>query len=137
MPRLGLAASPYRSALIGFGVLASVSAAIMFGWAWLQSGPSVSIAQISAASDAYPWVKAVFWDITLFNLFVCGWFFYREAHWSRALLCSIAFWMVGSVFLGLYVAVLMIRTGSARKVLLGRNLPKHDTDERTYAGESP
>lgn len=116
-------------------MLASLSAAIMFGWAWLQSGPSASVAQIGAASDAYPWVKAVFWDITLFNLFVCGWVFYREEHWSHALLCSIAFWMVGSVFLGFYVAALMLKTGSFQSVLLGRHLPRNDQGGRVDIGE--
>ncbi|WP_341197964.1 hypothetical protein [Hyphomonas chukchiensis] len=128
-------ASAYRSALIGFGVLASLSAAVMFVWAWSQSGLSVSVAQIGAASDAYPWVKAVFWDITLFNLFVCGWFFYREKHWVRAVLCSIAFWMVGSVFLGLYVAALMLKTGSLQCVLVGKHLLQSDGRGRAGVGE--
>lgn len=128
------AASPYRTALISFCVIASLSAAIMFGWAWLQSGPTASVVQISAASKAYPWVKAVFWDITLFNLFVCGWFFYREEYWSRAVLCSIAFWMVGSVFLGLYVATLMLKFGSFQSVLLGRHLSRNGRRGRSDMG---
>ena len=115
--------------MIGFGVFASLSAAVTFGVAWVESGPAVSVVQIGAASDAYPWVKAVFWDITLFNIFVCGWLFYREKHWSIGLLCSIAFWAVGSVFLGLYVAALMLRTGSIQKVLLGRHAA-HNEDGR-------
>ncbi|PKP82790.1 MAG: hypothetical protein CVT79_04965 [Alphaproteobacteria bacterium HGW-Alphaproteobacteria-18] len=129
------AASPYRTALIGFCVFASLSAALMFGWAWFQSGPMVSVAQIGAASDAYPWVKAVFWDITLFNLFVFGWFFYREEYLSRAVLCSIAFWMVGSVFLGLYVATLMFNTGCFQSVRLGRHLSRNGRGGRAVTGE--
>tara|TARA_R110000765_G_scaffold81325_4_gene159045 strand:- start:656 stop:1069 length:414 start_codon:yes stop_codon:yes gene_type:complete len=135
MLRQNPSASAYRSALIGFGVLASLSAVVMFVWAWSQSGLFVSVAQIGAASDAYPWVKAVFWDILLFNLFMSGWLFYREEHWSRAVLCSVAFWMVGSVFLGLYIAALMLEHGSVQRVLLGRHLSRRDRGGCDRAGE--
>lgn len=91
----------------------------MFGSAWLTDGWRVSIAQINEAASSFAWVKAVFWDITLFNIFVCGWIIFRERILWKALLGCLAFWASGSVFLGLYCAVILANGRSVRRLLVG------------------
>lgn len=123
MPESLTRSKPAEWVAIALCVLASLSAGSMFASAWLTDGISQALPHIKTASDRSLWVKAVFWDITLFNFFVCGWFFYRETHAWRAALAAAAFWASGSVFLGLYIAVIWLQTRSFQQVVLGKHLP--------------
>jgi hypothetical protein len=113
----------YEWAFLTFCILSVTSVGYMFADAALQVGPAASVHQITQASREYPWVMAVFWDISMFNIFICTWLFYRESSFVRAVATSIAWWGTGSIFLGTYIIFLWMRSRSFEQVLLGKHTP--------------
>lgn len=113
-------------------VFSATSVAYLFGSAALEVGLAPAIAHINEATDRSPWVAGVIWDITMFNLYVCAWFFYRENSPIMAFLASLAWWATGSIFLGAYILILRLKHGSFRAVLLGRHATESElTPSRT------
>ncbi|NKI15865.1 hypothetical protein HCU74_00395 [Spongiibacter sp. KMU-166] len=107
--------------LVIYCITAVLSVSYYFGVAWIKSGIAATIPQFLDASVEYLWVRGVLVDFLMFNTFISIWLFYREKTLLGGALTTLLFWASGSIFLGLYIALLWLKYGSMKSILLGRN----------------
>jgi hypothetical protein len=108
--------------LVIFCMVAVLSVSYCFGVAWFEVGIATAIPQFLDASVEYLWVRGVIVDFLMFNTFISIWLFYREKTLLGGALATLLFWASGSIFLGLYIALLWLKSRSVKSILLGGNV---------------